>query len=180
MTQSHDDDILTDRLILRLIPYAALLSTETGHIADAARVLHLELPDDWIDVAPLARRRLPQLLEEPDYRPWAVRAIALRKTGEVVGYVNFHGAPAHHEMAGREACAEFGYTIFEKYRRQGYVEEAVRALMAWARPRGARHFIFSIAPGNAASQGLAAKLGARKIGVQIDEEDGPEDVLLLS
>lgn len=83
-------------------------------------------------------------------------------------------------MAEREACAEFGYTIFEKHRRRGYVEEAVRALMAWARERGARHFIFSIAPGNEASQGLAAKLGARKIGVQIDEEDGPEDVLLLS
>jgi RimJ/RimL family protein N-acetyltransferase len=55
----------------------------------------------------------------------------------------------------------------------------VRALMEWARERGARHFIFSIAPGNAASRGLALKLGARKIGVQIDEEDGPEDVFLL-
>jgi RimJ/RimL family protein N-acetyltransferase len=120
------------------------------------------------------------LAEEPDYRPWAIRAIALRETGEAVGYVNFHGCPAHHEMAGRDACAEFGYTIFEKYRRRGYVEEAVRALMDWAKQRGARHFIFSVAPDNAASHGLAAKLGARKIGVQIDEEDGPEDVLLLS
>ncbi|HTN97839.1 MAG TPA: GNAT family N-acetyltransferase, partial [Nordella sp.] len=97
-----------------------------------------------------------------------------------VGYVNFHGCPARHDMAEREDCAEFGYTIFAKYRRQGYVEETVHALMDWAKERGARHFIFSIAPGNAASQGLAAKLGARKIGVQIDEEDGPEDVLLLS
>lgn len=175
-----EDDILTDRLILRLIPYAALMATEAGDIAEATRLLHLDLPNDWIEVAPLARRRLPQLLEEPGYRPWAVRAIALRATGEAVGYINFHEAPAHHEMAGREACAEFGYTIFAKYRRQGYVEEAVRALMAWARTRGARHFIFSIAPDNTASQGLAAKLGARKIGVQIDEEDGPEDVLLLS
>jgi RimJ/RimL family protein N-acetyltransferase len=175
-----EDDILTDRLILRLIPYAALMATEAGDIAEAARLLHLKLPNDWLEVAPLARRRLPQLLDEPDYRPWAVRAIALRATGEAIGYINFHEAPAHHEMAGREACAEFGYTIFETYRRKGYVEEAVRALMAWAKAHGARHFIFSIAPDNAASQGLARKLGAHKIGVQIDEEDGPEDVLLLS
>jgi hypothetical protein len=51
--------------------------------------------------------------------------------------------------------------------------------MEWARERGAHNFIFSIALGNAASRGLALKLGARKIGVQIDEEDGPEDVFLL-
>ena len=51
----------------------------------------------------------------------------------------------------REACAEFGYTIFEPHRRRGYAEETVRALMDWARQRGAQHFIFSIAPDNAAS-----------------------------
>ena len=87
--------------------------------------------------------------------------------------------PAWHEMAGREACAELGYTIFTSHRRQGYAEETVRALLVWARERGARHFIFSIAPANAASRALALKLGARKIGVQIDDEDGPEDVFLL-
>lgn len=174
------DDILTSRLLLRLIPQNALEATEAERIDEAAGLLDLKLSADWAEIAPLARRRLAQLAEEPDYRPWAIRAIALRETGEAVGYVNFHGCPARHDMAEREACAEFGYTIFAKYRRQGYVEEAVQALMGWAKQRGARHFIFSIAPDNAASQGLAAKLGARKIGVQIDEEDGPEDVLLLS
>jgi len=171
---------MTGRLVLRLLPHAALIATEAGDIDEAARLLDLKLPADWTDVAALAKRRLVQLAEEPDYRPWAIRAIALRETGEAVGYVNFHGCPAHHEMAGRDACAEFGYTIFEKYRRRGYIEEAVRALMDWAKQRGARYFIFSVAPDNAASHGLAVKLGARKIGVQIDEEDGPEDVLLLS
>jgi [ribosomal protein S5]-alanine N-acetyltransferase len=56
----------------------------------------------------------------------------------------------------------------------------VRALIDWAREHGARHFIFSVSPDNAASRGLAVKLGAHKIGVQIDEEDGPEDVFLLT
>lgn len=173
------DDIPTRRLVLRLIPPAALAAIAEGDVDEAARHLALKIPGDWIDMAPLARRRIAQLAEEPDYRPWALRAIALRETGEALGCINFHGCPAHHGMAGREACAEFGYTIFTRHRRQGYAEEAVRALMDWARQRGARHFIFSVAPGNAASQGFAAKLGARRIGVQIDEEDGPEDVLLL-
>ncbi|WP_162914263.1 GNAT family N-acetyltransferase [Taklimakanibacter lacteus] len=173
------DDIITLRLVLRLLPQDALEATEAGHVAEAARSLAFDLPGKWKDVAPLARRRLPQLAECPDYRPWSIRAIVLKETGQAIGYVNFHDLPARHEMAQRDACAEFGYTIFEEHRRKGYVEEAVRALMDWARRRGARHFIFSIAPGNAASRGVALKLGARKIGVQIDEEDGPEDVFLL-
>jgi ribosomal-protein-alanine N-acetyltransferase len=176
MTQ---DDILTGRLMLRLLSPDALIATEAVHIDEAARLLELKLPADWDDVASVARRRLAQLPECPQYLPWSVRAVALRDTHEAIGYVNFHDLPQWHEMAQQEACAEFGYTIFESHRRQGYAEETVRALMDWARLRGARHFIFSIAPDNAASQGLAKKLGARKIGLQIDEEDGPEEVLLL-
>lgn len=173
------DDILTSRLVLRLLSPEALVATEAGRIDDAARLLALDLPADWSEVASVARRRLKQLPDCPDYLPWSVRAIALRESHAAIGYVNFHELPQWHEMAQRESCAEFGYTIFENHRRQGYVEETVRALMAWARARGAKHFIFSIAPDNIPSQGLAKKLGARKIGVQIDEEDGPEDVLLL-
>ena len=174
-----DADIFTARLKLRLLSREALTATEAGRFDEASRLLDLKLPVDWTDVVPLARRRLPQLAETPSYGPWSIRAIALRETAEVVGYVNFHDLPVWHDMAGREACAEFGYTIFAPHRRRGYAEETARALMTWARQRGARHFIFSVAPDNAASQGLARKLGARKIGVQIDEEDGPEDVFLL-
>lgn len=174
------DDILTPRLRLRLLPQTALHASEAGRIDEAARILGLVLPEDWSDVASVARRRLKQLPDCPSYLPWSIRAVTLDGTNEAVGYVNFHELPQWHEMARREACAEFGYTIFADHRRNGYAEETVRALLTWARERGARHFIFSIAPGNAASRGLALKLGARKIGVQIDDEDGPEDVFLLS
>ena len=173
------DDIATHRLVLRLLSRDALEATETGHADAAARLLGLKLPADWREAAPLARRRLAQLPECPQYAPWSIRAIVRRETNEAVGYVNFHDLPGHHEMAQKEACAEFGYTIFERHRRQGYGEETVRALMAWAGVRGARHFIFSISPDNEPSRELAQKLGARKIGVQIDEEDGPEEVFLL-
>ena len=174
------DDIVTRRLVLRLLSQEALVATEAGHAHEAARLLDLKLPAMWTDTAPLARRRLAQLPDCPQYLPWAIRAIALRETYETVGYVNFHDLPGWHELAQKDACAELGYTIFEAYRRHGYVEEAVHALMHWARERGTLHFIFSISPDNAPSQGLAKKLGAAKIGLQIDEEDGPEEVFLLS
>lgn len=174
------DDIVTDRLVLRLLSQEALEATETRNIDGASQLLDLKLPQDWAEISPLARRRLKQLPDCPQYAPWAVRAIALRGTNEAIGYVNFHELPQWHELAQKDACAELGYTIFEIHRRKGYVEEAVRALMAWALERGALHFIFSISPNNMPSQALAHKLGARMIGVQIDEEDGPEDVFLLS
>ncbi|MGE0238298.1 MAG: GNAT family N-acetyltransferase [Parvibaculaceae bacterium] len=174
------DDIPTRRLELRLLSPEALAATEAGRVVEAARLLGLDLPADWGEVASVARRRLEQLPHCPHYLPWSIRAIVLRQANAVVGYVNFHDLPQWHELARRHACAEFGYEIFPPHRRQGYAEETVRALMGWARKRGARHFIFSIAPDNAASQGLARKLGARRIGLQIDEEDGPEDVFLLS
>src|SRR5262245_12756620 len=98
------DDIVTRRLVLRLLSLEALVATEAGRIDEAAEFLGLELPADWDDVAPLARRRLPQLAQTPTYRPWSIRAVALKETGVAIGYVNFHDLPAWHDMAGREAC----------------------------------------------------------------------------
>ncbi|MGE3832131.1 MAG: GNAT family N-acetyltransferase [Parvibaculaceae bacterium] len=162
-------DIETERLILKLLDETALAALAAGNLMSL----------EWNDIVPLAKMRLGQLREDRFYAPWSLRAIVLRATGEAVGYVNFHGRPALHELAQRPACAEFGYTIFPQHRRRGYAEETVRALMGWAMANGAENFIFSIAPDNTPSRSLALKLGARKVGTQIDEEDGPEDVHLL-
>ena len=58
--------------------------------------------------------------------------------------------------------------------------EAALALMQWARDdHGITSFVVSIAPGNQASQALAAGLGFVRIGSHVDDVDGPEDVLVL-
>jgi RimJ/RimL family protein N-acetyltransferase len=54
----------------------------------------------------------------------------------------------------------------------------VRGFSAWANAQGVEGLVLSIAPGNHASLALALKLGAEKIGSQIDEKDGPEDIFL--
>jgi ribosomal-protein-alanine N-acetyltransferase len=174
------DDIVGGRLMLRLIPPAALQKTVEGDIAAVAQLTGLSISQEWTEVAPLAKRRLSQLEADPDYLPWSIRALALRDTRHVVGYVNFHAAPGSDEIAHYAPKAvELGYTVNAPHRRRGYGGEAVRLLIAWARTRGADAFVFSISPHNRASLALVARLGAVKVGSHIDEEDGPEDEYLL-
>jgi [ribosomal protein S5]-alanine N-acetyltransferase len=172
-------DLDTPRLVLRLLDEPALAALAHGDPERAGAYLGITLTTDWNDITPLAKMRLEQLRKDASYAPWSLRVIILRATQEAAGYVNFHGRPGFHELAQRDACAEFGYTIFEAHRRRGYAEETVCSLMDWARAKGAENFIFSITPDNIPSRDLALKLNARKIGTQIDEEDGPEDVYLL-
>ena len=61
------------------------------------------------------------------------------------------------------------------FRRQGVVTEAVAALFEWAwREHGVTRFRASTAPDNLASQGVLAKFGFRRTGIQMDDYDGPE------
>ena len=75
---------------------------------------------------------------------------------------------------------ELGYWIEPASRRRGYAAEAIHGLMEWAGTEHAvRRFILSISPGNAASLGLARKLGFVEVGRHLDDEDGEELVFEL-
>jgi RimJ/RimL family protein N-acetyltransferase len=174
------DDIASERLILRLLPREALLATAAGDVASVSRGLALAVAPTWSDVASLARRRLAQLETDPDYVPWGIRAIALRSAGEVVGYVNFHASPGSEDLRKYTPRAvELGYTIFAEHRRRGYAGETARAMMNWALGRKADGFVFSISPGNLPSLSLVRRFNGVKVGSQIDEEDGPEDIYFV-
>ena len=173
-------DIETDRLILRLLPVAALEATALGDRDTVSRIVGCAISEDWSDVADLAKMRLEQLATDPAYLPWSIRAVTLRSTNEAVGYANFHAGPApHQQFPTADNMAELGYTIFAPYRRQGFAREALTALLKFARDNGADQAVVSIAPDNQPSLRLAAGFGFTKIGTQIDEVDGPEDVFLL-
>jgi ribosomal-protein-alanine N-acetyltransferase len=174
------DDIASERLILRLLPREALLATAAGDIARVSRGVGLALSPAWSEVASLARRRLAQLETDPDYAPWGIRAIALQSVGEVVGYVNFHASPGSEDLKKYAPRAvELGYTIFAEHRRQGYAGETARAMMNWALARKADGFVFSISPSNLPSLSLVRRFNGVKVGSQIDEEDGPEDIYFV-
>ena len=102
----------------------------------------------------------------------------LRREQRMIGHIGFHTRPGERYLDDlAPGGVEFGYTVFEKDRRQGYAREACVALMAWAhRVHGVTRFVVSIGPGNVASLELARGLGFKWIGSHLDEEDGPEDI----
>ncbi|MFO0990818.1 MAG: GNAT family N-acetyltransferase [Hyphomicrobiales bacterium] len=174
-------DIATERLILRLLPLEAIAATCDGDLGKIAQLLGCTMPDDWAEVQRLAGLRLEQLDGDIAYLPWSIRAVILRETNEAVGYVNFHAQPAAHGAFPQATkMAEVGYTIFEPWRRRGIASEALAAMLRFASENGADQAVLSIAPDNFPSLRLASRFGFVKIGTQIDEIDGPEDVFLLS
>lgn len=175
------DEISTDRL--RLVPMTPsfLESTCRNRRSEAEALLGMRIPALWFDCGSFAALRLRQWESGITSQPWLPRAIAYNGSVEMVGYIGFHTSPAPDYL--RDICprgVELGYTVFASYRRQGIAWEASRALIGWAyRQHGVSSFVVSVSPQNIASLALTAKLGFRRIGSHVDEEDGPEDIFEL-
>ena len=168
--------ILSDRLELVSVSPAVLEALFAGETATASRLLGAEVPPGWPPDGPASflGLRYRQMQGDPSLQPWLVRALALRETREVVGTAGFHGPPGINGKHDPEAV-ELGYEVFEAFRGRGLATEAVSALMSWAQSEhGVRRFILSIAPGNAPSLAIAARLGFVQTGEQWDDEDGLE------
>lgn len=173
-------DIETRRLTLRLVPIEGLEATVAHDRAGLERLLGVSVPDIWFEEDWLAKMRLEQWRENAEYGPWSIRAVVERDTGALVGKLNCHREPMQFVYAEEaKPAVELGYEIYEAWWRKGFGFEAVSGFFDWAKARGVGRFVLSVSPDNAASNALARKLGASKIGAQIDEKDGPEDVLLV-
>ena len=105
--------------------------------------------------------------------------MGLREKGIAIGHIGFHDGPgAKYLEPFSPGAVEFGFTVYPAFRRQGFAREASIALMRWAvEVHGMRSFVMSIRPDNVASQTLASGLGFVRIGSQVDEVDGVEEVL---
>lgn len=158
-----------------------LRASLAGDIAAASRLLGANLPANWPDCPSLLELRMQQMEVEPAYEPWSLRAVVLRSERAMVGHIGFHTAPGAEYLAPYcPGGVEFGFTVFEPYRRRGYAREASLALIEWAASvHNQQTFVVSIRPDNAASLSLAAQLGFVKIGHHIDEVDGWEDIFEL-
>lgn len=174
----NEATIATERLDLVYMSQEFLEACLAGKHDRAEQLLDLKIPDDWFDHTWLMDLRLNQAKNDPAYVPWLPRAIGLREQGIMVGYVNFHTAPGPDYLATLSpGGVEFGYEIFTEYRRRGYAQETVIGIMEWThRTHGVERFVLSISPDNIPSLGLAHKLGFVKIGEQMDEDDGLEEV----
>jgi ribosomal-protein-alanine N-acetyltransferase len=179
--ESASPRIETPRLVLQLLPAAALAALAEGDRAEASRLAGCPLEDFPDEERSIAAVRLKDLTADPEYAPWSLRAMALKPDLTFVGYFNFHSKPgAEYLREIAPDAVEFGYFVMPAYRRRGLAEEAGLAMMDWAaRCHGMRRFVVSIRPDNVPSVAMARKLGFARIGGHIDQEDGYEDILAL-
>lgn len=173
-------EIETPRLRMTSLSLSALKALADGDLVFAGGLLDADFQDSWAGHADAIQFRIADIEQDPSFLPWSMRAIVQKSDRRVVGSIGCHAKPgAKYSEHLQPAGVEFGYTVFEPYRRQGFAREALRGLMEWCQTNGASHFILSIAPDNHPSQSLARQFGFHKVGSQIDEKDGPEDILAL-
>lgn len=175
-TEPVTDVVTTERLSLVLLPAEVLDHLLLGDASSATALLGVEPPAWWVqDEARLFAWRRDQISADPAEGRWLLRAMVTRsEPATMVGQIGFHESPDD------EGYVEVGYRVFTERRRQGYAEEALRGLIAWAYEQpGVNGIRASIAPHNDPSLGLAAKFGFEQVGSQIDEIDGLELVFQL-
>ena len=173
--------IHSTRLDLVLLHLEALQQSLAEDLRTLEGNLGVKVPHDWLEAKWLVEMRYQQIIQDPAYQPWSIRAITLRETQEMIGYIGFHSKPgASYLQFFAPNGVEFGYTIFPAYRRNGYAREAAGALMKWAyEQHSVPEFVLSISPNNTPSLNLAQGLGFTKIGSQVDEEGEIEDIYRL-
>lgn len=177
---NNDHLIQSDRLDLILMTPAFWEAAISGDQVQASRLLGVPIPTDFWPVSQHIPTRLAQVRRNEALLPWLGRAMVLRSSATMVGSIAFHMAsePEPVRPLG-PGGVEFGYTVFPQFQRQGYATEASQALMMWAQQQGVKRFILSISPQNQPSLRIAAHFGFIKIGSQMDEEDGLEDIYEL-
>ncbi|MDA1075078.1 MAG: GNAT family protein [Proteobacteria bacterium] len=175
-----ESTIHTNRLDLVLMTPAFFHAALQDDRVLAEQILGFAVAHEWWPVSVHKQLRLQQVDANPALEPWMERAIVRRSSQTVVGSIAFHMAAAPDPVRPLgPGGVEMGYTIFSPHRRQGYASEACQALMIWAQTQGVSRFVLSISPLNEPSVRIAERLGFHKIGTQVDEDDGLEDIYEL-
>lgn len=121
------------------------------------------------------RWRAPQVQVDPSTNKWFIRWVVLRESSEVIGSASFHAPPDN------EGMLEIGLGIHDEFQGQGFGYETVLGMWSWAAQQpGVRTFRYTVDPDNTASVQLVQRFGFERVGQQIDDEDGPEDIYEIS
>jgi ribosomal-protein-alanine N-acetyltransferase len=175
-------DIVTPRLVLRLMNAEVISACLKGKLAEAALLLGAKIPAELLENLSTFNYNREQLEADQNYMPWSARAIILANENIMVGIVRFHSTPdpKYLRMYTRDAV-ELGYRIFSNYRRMGYAKETVKAVLEWAGTNfGITSFVASVSPSNVPSLSLINSLGFIKVDEVMDDIDGLEHVFMLN
>ena len=169
--------IETPRLDLHHIPVDGLidlLESASDEAAIAGRNFTNPYRNLVADQGPLPWR-VPQVKANPEVNKWFVRFIVLRESGEVVGSTSFHGAPDENGMM------EIGLGVEEKFRGQGIAKEALLGMWRWVcRYPEVKVLRYTVSATNAPSIAIIKSFEFTRVGEQMDEIDGPEEIYEMS
>lgn len=119
--------------------------------------------------------RVPQVKIDPLVNKWFVRWIVLKSTREIIGSTSFHGAPNEAGMI------EIGLGIHQQFRNQGFAYEALIGMWGWVcQQESVTTLRYTVSATNLASIALINKFGFTRVGEQLDEIDGPEEIYEMS
>lgn len=177
MHEMNSELIQTSRLDLRLIGVEDLIAMyeDPEHFSLAADAPFTNPHRVLLDNSGPLRWRVPQVKHDPALNQWFVRFIILRETEEVIGSISFHSAPDASGMI------EIGLGVEPAFQNLGYATEALTGMWQWVCTQPTvRTLRYTVSPNNAASQQIIKKFSFSHVGVQIDDEDGPEDIYEMS
>lgn len=119
--------------------------------------------------------RIPRIRTEPHGAPYFLRLAVLRGERTIIGSAGFHLLPDDSGMI------EIGFGIEPAFRNQGFGKEVLLGMWQWVIDEpGVRILRYTVSPTNDVSQHIIRSLGFNHVGVQDDEEDGPEDIFEMS
>jgi len=128
-----------------------------------------------VDESGPLRWRVPQVKEDPSLAIWFIRWIVDKATREIVGSISFHAKPDDSRMI------EIGLGIHPDFQNKGIGTEALQGMWSWAIDQpGVKTLRYTVSESNAPSIRLINKFGFENVGIQIDEEDGPEIIFEMS
>jgi [ribosomal protein S5]-alanine N-acetyltransferase len=121
------------------------------------------------------RWRAPQVKENPDLNKWFLRWLVLRETNEIVGSISFHGEP------NADGMIEIGLGVDEGFRNNGYAREALLGMWSWASDEPLVKVLrYTVSATNLPSVKIVKGFDFDRVGVQMDKEDGPEEIYELT
>ena len=121
------------------------------------------------------RWRLPQAVRDPSTHQWFIRLMVEKSSRVIVGSLSFHEPPDKNGML------EVGLGVAPAEQRNGYATEALIGLWSWATQfPEVQTFRYCVGLLNTPSISLIGSLGFTRVGQQLDDIDGPEEMYEMS
>lgn len=148
-------EIRTQRLLLRPVTLADLAATHAyaGDLENTRFMMFLPYADEAETAAFLQDCEKQWRMDAPERYEFAV----CLASGEQIGGLTLY-------MQEDRTEAELGWVLHKNHWRKGYVTEAARALMDFARSIGVKRIFGGVDSENAPSYGALEKLGFRRCG----------------